>query len=118
MLLYPAIVVIGTLIVWYAGIAALLCTFLLQVIVGRFLSHDLEKYVLSLGTDMARREANYRKEGDEMRADAAKEMRERLEILVNEIHGKYLQVPSFREARSIPMGLELGQKKAENLTSI
>lgn len=101
--LYIAIVVVGVLISWYVIIAAIPCYFLFHVIFSRLFSNDLEKYVIFLGADVMRREADYRKEGDEMRADAAKEMCERLAILVNEIHGKCLQVPSFREARIAPM---------------
>ena len=52
-----------------------------------------------------RREADYRMKGDEMRAEAAEEMRERLVILLSDVHGKNLQVPTFREARNTPMGL-------------
>lgn len=105
-ILYFAILVIGSIIKWYVGVAGVVIALFSSVIIGRFLSNDLERYLLSLINNMARREADYRKDNDTMRADAAHDMLERLSLLLKEIHGKEMAVPSMKEARQAPMGLQ------------
>ena len=97
--------VVGSIIKWYAGIAGLAIAVFASGIAGRFISNDLERYLLGLIKDMARREADYRKTNDTMRADAAHDMLERLSILLSQIHSKALPVLSMKEARTVPMGL-------------
>jgi ABC-type multidrug transport system fused ATPase/permease subunit len=105
-ILYFAILVMGSIIKWNAGTAGVVIAVFASVIMGRFLSNDLDRYLLGLTNNMARREADYRKDNDTMRADAAHDMLERLSLLLTEIHGKGVSVPSIKEARRAPMGLE------------
>jgi hypothetical protein len=105
-ILYFVILVVGSIIKWYVGIVGVVIAFSSGNIAAGFFSNDLERYILGLINDMARREADYRKESDSMRADAAHDMLERLSLLLMEVHDKALPVPSMREARVAQMGLD------------
>jgi hypothetical protein len=95
------ILVFGSLQAWYLGIVALFAAYLTYMIAAILIPDDLEYYLLRLISKLDNREADYRKNNDVMRADAAHEMSVRLKDLLLEIHGKGMRVPLISDTRKM-----------------
>lgn len=100
-ILLISILVFGSFQAWYLGVTALIVTFFIYVIAARFISDDLEYYLLRLISAMDNREADYRKNNDSLRADAAHEMSEQLRDLLHTIHGQGMKVPLISDIRKM-----------------
>ena len=64
-----------------SGISVLIAYFILVKVVARFFTNiEDPKWILDLHGSLSRREADYKRDGDELRYQAARELREILEI--------------------------------------
>lgn len=101
-----AVLIIGSLTKWYLGILGIFVEFIfLKTIVGYFIPKKLSFYVNLLVIDMSNRFANYKKGGDDQRADASKEIGDKLtEYFV--LMDKNMEVPSFSEAQKTKFGFD------------
>lgn len=101
-LMVLTVLVIGSMIVWWGGPLACLATLIvLQPIALRVVPEQLSFYLIRMINNMANRMADYKKERDSVRADAAKEMLDRLTALYSVIQRSGMPVPSFKEIRTM-----------------
>ena len=100
-ILYLAIIVLGCMQAWYVCIAAVIVALVAGAIADRFIPDKLEYYLLRVAWALDNREADYRKENDLMRADAARHMASSVKGLIEAVHGTAQKVPSMREAKRI-----------------
>jgi hypothetical protein len=101
---YVLILILGSIKMWYLGVTLLVITFVIMIIVQRFYPQDVNTYLRAIISAMINKMADYKKEGDEMRVDAAAEMVEKLQNLYERIKDQKMLVPSIREAQSMRLG--------------
>ena len=90
------------MVVWWGGLLACLAALVvLQPIALRVVPEQLSFYLIRMINNMANRMADYKKERDSVRADAAKEMLDRLTALYSVIQRSGMPVPSFKEIRAM-----------------
>jgi hypothetical protein len=74
-ILFAVIAVLAFRIAWYWALVAIIAIIPLSVIIANlFLPKSLAFYIRVIFLDLARRSADYRKKGDAVRADAAKDI--------------------------------------------
>jgi hypothetical protein len=101
-ILLLAIFILGSFFVaWHAGVVALIARAFVYGMASRFMPDDLEYYLLRRISAMDNREADYRKNNDLMRAEAAHDMAERLKDALLLVHGQDRKVPQMREIRNM-----------------
>lgn len=102
--LWVIVLITGSLIHWYLGIIGLIFDILILHNLFSFLvPQNLSYYVNLINIEMANRYANYKKEGDEERALAAKEIGDKLsEYYLN--MDKNTKVPYISEAKKTDFG--------------
>lgn len=98
------VLIVGSLRAWYLGIVAVIAILVLVVIVQKFLPNKISFYLKIIIHYMDNRIADYAKQGDTMRSDAAKEMSEKLHNLYFNIKDRNLEIPDFKEIKSMPVG--------------
>ena len=66
---------------WWVGLCAVLCHFLLFIPVVQRLAPpvDSPKWAIEIYSTLARREADYKRDGDELRYEATKDLRETMQ---------------------------------------
>lgn len=101
---YFLVLVSGTLIKWYLGVPALIATMVFQSVTGRFYPTKLSFYLKIITEDMHRRIADYTRDGDQMRADAAKEVAENLKSVYVMALSEDFPVPEITKARQVKNG--------------
>lgn len=101
---YVLILVAGTVKLWYLGAVLFIVVFILKIITERFYPQGVNTYLRAIIAAMMNKMADYKKTGDEMRADAATEMIEKLNDLYIEIRDQKLPVPPIRNAQRMPLG--------------
>lgn len=105
LVLWVAILGMGSFVAWWGGILALLITIVvLNNIASRLMPQRLSYYVLMLANDMNNRVADYKREKDDDREDAAREMSDNLKTYYMTIKDSDQAVPTFEEAKSMPVG--------------
>jgi len=97
--LYVAIMVLGSIQAWYAGVIAIIATLVASAIADRFIPNDLEYYLIRVAWALDNREADYRKQNDLMRADATHQMADSIKGLIEEVHSTGDKVPPIRKAK-------------------
>lgn len=103
-ILFVAILIVGSLIKWYMGILGLLLNFIVLIpIASFFVPQKLSFYVNLLHINMANRFADYKKNGDEERTIASKEILEKLEQYYF-LMDKNIKVPNIYEANMTDFG--------------
>jgi magnesium-transporting ATPase (P-type) len=101
---YVIILILGSIRIWYLGIVLLVAAFAFEAIIQRFYPQDLNTYLRAIIGAMINKMADYKKTGDEMRADAAAEILEELDNLYAEIRDQKPPVPLIREAQQMRLG--------------
>jgi hypothetical protein len=102
--LYLIIFVLGSIKLWYIGLPLVLVILILKGFLRKLWPNNINFYLKMLIQNMANRMADYAKNGDPMRSDAAKEMLENLENLYVMIRDENLKIPSFEEIKRMPVG--------------
>jgi hypothetical protein len=96
--------IVGLLQVWYLGILGVVVGLIARAIVEAFLPKQVAWYLRQITASLANREANYQRDGDVLRAEAAHEMFDRIALLLERAVSSNRRVPSIVEARSTPFG--------------
>jgi hypothetical protein len=104
---YLLLFIMSSIKIWYLGTVLLISVFIIKVFIERLYSNKINKYLKIIIHSMINRIADYRKCGDEMRAQAAEHMLESLDNLYNEIVLLDLPVPSILESNSMKLGNKL-----------
>ncbi len=81
---------VALLIKWYWIPVALVAWILVQGVSRVFLPKDVLHYANGIGQSLARREADYAKDNDHLRADAARELKENIAQIIPSLKGKKL----------------------------
>ncbi|MBP9817486.1 hypothetical protein KBC75_01860 [Candidatus Shapirobacteria bacterium] len=105
-ILLVAVLIVGSLVRWYWGILGLILDIVLLRTIFQyfFVPQKLSFYVNLLVMNMANRYADYKKDKDEERALASKEIGDKLnEYFVT--MDKNMKVPTFDEASKTPFGI-------------
>lgn len=98
------VVIVGSLQVWYFGILALAVALLASGIARALLPKRVAWYLHLIVNSLANREADYARDGDTMRAEAARELFYKVSLLLERVASANQHVPSMQEARSTPTG--------------
>lgn len=99
------LIILGTYIAWYIGIISLLAAVILQSLFQIFMPKNLEHYYLIIQYYMMNKIADYNRDKDTMRTEAAGEVLSNLvEIYENEIKGANTPVPSIIDVKRMPFG--------------
>lgn len=101
---YIGIIILGGFIKWYMGIVLLILALIVMVIVKNFFPSKTNFYLKLIMHYMAHRQADFAKENDVMRADAAGDMYHKLENLYLETKDLDLRVPEFAEIKNMKLG--------------
>lgn len=101
---YVVVLVLGSIAFWYLGVLLLVCSFLVSIFVKKLYPNRINFYLRILIHQMSNRTANYTRDGDTMRADAAEEMTEKLMEFYEEVKDLELRVPTMKEASSARLG--------------
>ena len=98
----PIIILIsGSILNWYLGIVVLLLVIFLTKITSKLYSNNLNYYISLIVVDLLNRKANYLKENDILRADAASDVREDIIDILSSIIELNLPVPSVKEINKL-----------------
>lgn len=98
------ILIVGSLKIWYLGIATVIAIFIIMAIVQRFLPNKINFYLKIIIYYMDNRMADLTKQSDVMRADAAKDMSDKLHNLYLEIRDINLEIPDFKDIKKMNLG--------------
>lgn len=98
------LLVAGSFQRWYFGAVAVIAALVASAAVQTILPRRLATYLRLIASDLANREANYRRAGDSLRADAAHEFFLKLALLLERAVSADQLVPTMREARTTPLG--------------
>lgn len=101
---YLVLLVSGTLIVWYGGVAGLVVAFALSSFIGGFYPKDIAFYLSKIIGDMYKRHADYKRDNDTERAGATLEMLQKLQELYNAIKEEDIQIPPMQDIRAMDLG--------------
>ncbi len=101
---YILILVAGSLQAWYLGIAMLIVAFIGLAVAKKFFPSKVVFYLKIIIFYMTNKVADYAKDGDKMRAEAAQEVSDKLEIFYFQIKDHDLEVPSFAEIKAMSLG--------------
>jgi hypothetical protein len=99
-----SLLVLGSLQRWYAGIAAVLLALLTSLVAQRVLPGRLATYLRLVAISLANREADYRRAGDVLRAEAAHHFFLRISQLMEWAAANNVLVPTMREAKAAAFG--------------
>lgn len=105
LILFACVVIVGSIIKWYLGITGLIfeMVILRTIFAALVVPQKLSFYVNLLNINMANRFADYKKNGDEERAKASKEIGDKLtEYFV--LLDKNTKVPGIEEANKTEFG--------------
>ena len=107
-LLPLAAAAVGFLHKWWVGLAILAGWFLINYLVSRtrLVPRSVDWYLLLFVNHANRRHANFVRDGDLLRAEAAEELSNGLQRLLDLYVGTGVLAPTITEARSAPMGDE------------
>lgn len=100
---YIAILISGSIIAWYLGIASLIVAFIGMSIVKAFMPKRIKFYLKIINYYMMNKTADYAKAGDSMRAEASKDVTDKLTNLYLTIADD-LEVPDFSSIKAMPVG--------------
>lgn len=103
---YLLIIVLGSIKAWYLGVALLVGSLILRAVVQKFYSNKINFYFRIINYYMANKIADYHKDKDVLRAEAATEMMQKLGNFYLSIKDQDLIVPKMSEAKGIPFGWE------------
>lgn len=90
------IIVLAFFIEWYFPLIALVMYSIALAIAHKFVPSKLVHYVAQIGSELRRRQADFAKENDVMRADAAEEFAVMIEDYLLQIQDLDLPVPAFK----------------------
>lgn len=101
---YLVVLVAGTIQAWYLGILSLFCSFMIVSVLQRLWPRRITFYLKIIIFYMSHRIADYAKEKDHMRSDAAYDVWKKLGVLYLSIKDVDPVLPSFRETNKISLG--------------
>ncbi len=101
---YLILLVSGSFLVWYGGILGLIVSLIISGLVGKFYANKIGTYLLKLINSMSNKVADYKKNNDFDRANAAEEMLQKLQSLYVEIRDENIDIPSLKEVRAMKIG--------------
>ncbi len=101
---YVLIFAIGTWIHWYLGATVLILSVILMSVVQRFYPSKLHTYLNIIIGAMNNKLADYVRDRDTMRANAAQELLTSLQEFYLEVREGDLDVPSMTEAKEASLG--------------
>jgi len=104
MISYLVLLVSGSFIMWYGGVVGIIFALTLSSIAGKFYANDVGTYLSKIIHSISNRVADYKKNNDLDRADAANEMLQKLQMLYVEIRDESIEIPSFKEVRAMKVG--------------
>jgi hypothetical protein len=98
--------IVGFIHAWWAGLLAFAICFIVAGIAGRFgvAASSVDRYLLQLLAHAQRRYANFVRDNDTMRAEAAEHLTNELESLLDTYLGRHIPAPTFAIASSAPHG--------------
>ena len=99
-----AILIVGSAQRWYLGIVAVIVAVIVQSVVGAILPKRAASYLKWILVDLANREADYRKQNDHMRGDAAHDFADKVQKLLADSLEAARPVPTMAEAKATPFG--------------
>jgi hypothetical protein len=101
---YAALLIVGSLQFWYFGVLAVGLALFVSAVARALLPRRVDWYLRLLMNSLANREANYQKQGDALRAEAARAMFTRVALLLERVAASDMRVPSQLEAKATPIG--------------
>lgn len=94
----------GTWIQWYLGAVALAGVRFVSVMVSNLTPRRAAPYLRLIVQDLAQREADYLRDNDQIRSEAAKDLKERCIILWTKTLQDLSVAPNMTEAKKTPVG--------------
>lgn len=101
---YVVIVILGSFQYWYFGVLLLIISFTGLAFMKKLFPNKLNFYLKILIFYMANKVADYAKDGDQMRAQAAQEVSDKLSSYYYQVKDSNAKVPNFTEIKSMPLG--------------
>lgn len=101
---YIVVLIVGTIKIWYLGVLLLFISILLTSVAQRLYPNNINVYLNMIITAMMNKLADYTRDKDEMRADAARDMVESLQNFYLKIKDLKMKVPRIIEAKKMLLG--------------
>ena len=101
---YVLILAAGSWIHWYLGVSVLILSIILMTVLQRFYPNKVHTYLNIIIGAMNNKLADYVRDRDTMRAQAAQEVLTKLQEFYLEVRDENLEVPSITEARQASLG--------------
>jgi hypothetical protein len=101
---YVALLIVGSLQLWYFGVVAVVVALVAFGVARVILPSRVAWCLRLIANSLANREADYQRDEDTARAEAAREMFSRIALLLERVASSGQRVPSMSEARATPMG--------------
>jgi hypothetical protein len=97
--LFLGLLVYGFLKAWYVGVSAVATALVVNAVASRALPNTADYWLMYVIRFLDNREADYRRDNDHMRADAAHHISDLVKSMYKEVAGQDLHVPPIRETR-------------------
>lgn len=102
---YLSILITGSLYKWFLGILCLVLSFIIMIFIKKIFPQDLLFYTKIIFWDLTNREADYQKNGDIIRAEAAHSFSQSIASYMELLLIQNRPIPDFNEAKTTSFGI-------------